>query len=78
MGPIYDGLTHFLTSPEDMVPAVALALLAGQRGAPCGRRAMFALPAARLLGSLLGLSAAVDSASTHWAWFCFLLNEEMA
>ena len=29
MGPMYDGLMHFLTSPEDLVPALALALLAG-------------------------------------------------
>jgi hypothetical protein len=27
MGPVYDGMLHFLTSPEDLVPAVALALL---------------------------------------------------
>ena len=33
MGPIYDGLMHFLMSPEDLVPALALALLAGLRGA---------------------------------------------
>ena len=59
MGPIYDGLMHFLTSPEDLVPALALALLAGLRGAAYGRRAMFTLPAAWLLGSLVGLSAAV-------------------
>jgi len=73
MGPIYDGLMHFLTSPDDLVPAVALALLAGLRGAPYGRRTIFALPAAWLLGSLLGLSAAVVSASTLWASFWFLL-----
>ena len=64
MGPVYDGLVHFLTSPEDLVPALALALLAGLRGAPYGRRAMFTLPAAWLLGSLFGLSAAVTSAGT--------------
>src|SRR5450755_642373 len=64
MGPIYDGLMHFLLSPEDLVPALALALLAGLRGAPFGRRAMFTLPAAWLMGSLFGLSAAVASAGT--------------
>ncbi len=73
MGPIFDGLTHFLTSPEDLVPAIALALLAGLRGAPCGRRSMFTLPAAWLLGSLLGLSAAVASGGMLWAAFWFLL-----
>ena len=33
MGPFYDGLMHFLMSPEDIVPVLALALLAGLRGA---------------------------------------------
>jgi len=38
MGPIYDGGMHLATSPEDLVPALALALLAGLRGAGCGVR----------------------------------------
>ena len=73
MGPIYDGLMHFLTSPEDLVPALALALLAGLRGTRYGRRAMFVLPAAWLLGSLFGLSAATASAGTLWASLWFML-----
>ena len=73
MGPIYDGLLHFLTSPEDLVPALALALLAGLRGAPHGRRAMFVLPTAWLLGSLLGSSAALVSAGTLWTSLWFML-----
>ncbi len=73
MGPMYDGLMHFLTSPEDLVPALALALLAGLRGATYGRRAMFTLPAAWLLGSLLGLSAAVASSGMLGASIWFLL-----
>jgi hydrogenase/urease accessory protein HupE len=72
MGPIYDGLMHFLTSPEDLVPALALALLAGLRGAPHGRRAMFTLPAAWLLGSLFGLPATTASAGMLGASFWFL------
>jgi hydrogenase/urease accessory protein HupE len=72
MGPIYDGLMHFLTSPEDLVPALALALLAGMRGAPYGRRAMFTLPAAWLLGSLVGLSAPTASAGMLGASIWFL------
>ncbi len=58
LGPVYDGMLHFLTSPEDLVPAVALALLAGLRGAAHARRTMFTLPAAWLLGGLAGLGAA--------------------
>ena len=72
-GPVCDGLAHFLTSPEDLVPALALALLAGLRGAAYGRSAMFTLPAAWLLGSLAGLSAAVANAGTLGASFWFLL-----
>jgi hydrogenase/urease accessory protein HupE len=73
MGPVYDGLMHFVTSPEDLVPALALALLAGLRGAPYGRRAMFTLPAAWLLGSLFGLTAGGASGGTLGASLWFLL-----
>jgi urease accessory protein len=73
MGPVYDGLMHFLTSPEDLVPALALAMLAGLRGAPYGRRAMFTLPAAWLLGSLFGLTAGAATGGTLGASFWFLL-----
>lgn len=73
MGPAYDGLMHFLASPEDLVPALALALLAGLRGASCGRRAMFTLPAAWLLGSLVGSTAATTHAGTLAAALWFLL-----
>jgi hydrogenase/urease accessory protein HupE len=74
MGPIYDGLMHFLMSPEDFVLVLALALLAGLRGAGHGRRALFVLPAAWLLGGVAGLAAAV--AHPHpvvaAAWFLLL------
>ena len=56
LGPIYDGLLHFAQTPEDLVPALALALLAGLRGAAHGRRVLFVLPAAWLLGGFLGLT----------------------
>jgi urease accessory protein len=70
MGPVYDGLMHFLTSPEDVAPVLALALLAGLRGAEYGRRAMFVLPAAWLLGGLVGtlVSAARGSAVLSALW----------
>ena len=57
LGPLYDGLLHFALTPEDLVPALALALLAGLRGAAHGRRALLVLPAAWLLGGVLGLAA---------------------
>lgn len=74
MGPVYDGLLHFVTSPGDLVPALALALLAGLRGADYGRRALFTLPPAWLLGSLIGLAAATANAGTVWVSFWFLLT----
>ena len=58
LGPVYDGALHFLTSPEDLLAALALALWAGARGPEVGRRTLFVLPAAWLLGGLLGLAAA--------------------
>lgn len=56
LGPFYDGVSHFALTPEDLLPALALALLAGQRGAPAGRHVLFALPLAWLLGGLAGLA----------------------
>jgi hydrogenase/urease accessory protein HupE len=63
LGPIYDGAMHFLASPEDLVPALALAFFAGLRGAAQGRRALFVLPAAWLVGGLVGLGAPAASGS---------------
>jgi len=63
MGPVYDGLMHFVTSLDDVVPALALALLAGLRGASYGRRALFVLPSTWLLGGFLGLTAPATSGS---------------
>lgn len=57
-GPFYDGLTHFLATPEDLLPALALALLGGLRGSRAARAVLFLLPLAWLAGSLAGLVAA--------------------
>jgi urease accessory protein len=54
-GPFYDGLLHLLTSPSDLLPALALALLAGLQGRAASRRVVFLLPAALLVGAVLGL-----------------------
>ena len=61
MGPLYDGLVHFATSPEDVLPALALALWAGLRGAGHGRRALFALPISWFLGGLVALAASATT-----------------
>jgi urease accessory protein len=54
-GPFYDGLSHLLLTPEDLIPVIALALLAGLRGARFGRWSLFVLTAAWLAGGLWGL-----------------------
>ncbi len=56
LGPFYDGVSHFALTPEDLLPALALALLGGQRGSRAGRLALFALPGAWLVGGFLGLA----------------------
>jgi urease accessory protein len=57
MGPVYDGIGHLLLTPEDLVPAVAVALYAGLRGKAPGRRALFFFPLAWLIGGFIGLAA---------------------
>ena len=73
MGPIYDGLMHFLMTPSDLVPALALALLAGLRGAAHGRLTLFTLPTAWLLGGLVGLTVSATAGSAVLSSFWFLL-----
>jgi hydrogenase/urease accessory protein HupE len=73
MGPAYDGLMHFLTSPEDLMPVLALALFAGLRGASYGRRALFVLPATWLLGGVLGLAATTSNGNAALSATSFLL-----
>jgi urease accessory protein len=73
LGPIYDGALHLLLSPEDLVAAFAIALLAGLRGPQYGRFALFALPSAWLVGGLAALpSAPVDSTVTVVVTFLLL------
>jgi len=72
MGPVYDGIGHLLLTPEDLVPALALALYAGLRGRAPGRRALFIFPLAWLLGGSIGLTAHTMPAFPLTA-FSFLL-----
>ena len=46
LGPVYDGIGHLVMTPEDLIPALTIALFAGLRGAAPGRRAFFVLPLA--------------------------------
>ena len=72
LGPFYDGVSHFALTPEDLVPALALALLAGQNGSRAGRLALFALPGAWLLGGLAGLALPTISTATALTTVSFL------
>jgi hydrogenase/urease accessory protein HupE len=72
LGPLYDGLLHVALTPEDLVPVLALALLAGLRGVTHGRRALFVLPAAWLLGGGIGL-AVHGGVSPSWTAVSFVL-----
>ena len=65
LGPLYDGIMHFLVSFEDLLPVVAMALLAGLNGPQAGRRALFVLPAAWLAGGLAGYATGAAPAG---AW----------
>ena len=55
LGPVYDGIGHWGSTVEDIIPVLALGILAGLRGAPSSRQAMFALPLAWLLGGIAGM-----------------------
>lgn len=53
LGPLYDGIGHFVMSPEDWVTVLALGLLAGLRGAPAARLLLAVLPLAWIAGGML-------------------------
>jgi len=54
LGPVYDGISHLFLTFDDLLPVVAMALLAGLNGPVTGRRALFILPAAWLTGGAAG------------------------
>lgn len=57
LGPVYDGISHLFMSFEDLLPVIALALLAGLNGPRAGRLALFVVPSAWLVGGMAGFSA---------------------
>lgn len=74
LGPIYDGISHVLLSPDDLVPVLAMALLAGLNGPTAGRRTLFALTGAWLVGGIGGyLSGVAGPPGTATAAASFLL-----
>lgn len=59
LGPVYDGIAHLLLSFDDLLPVLALALLAGLNGAAAGRRVLFVLPLAWLAGGAGAVAAGI-------------------
>jgi hydrogenase/urease accessory protein HupE len=57
---VYDGISHLLLSPDDLVPVIAMALLAGLNGSAAGRRALFTLPLTWIVGGLAGYGYGLD------------------
>jgi hydrogenase/urease accessory protein HupE len=55
IGPFYDGVVHFLVSPEDLAVVLALALFGGLFGRTAARWLVLVLPVAWLLGTGFGL-----------------------
>jgi urease accessory protein len=73
LGPFYDGVSHFVVTPEEFIPALAIALFAGLRGSRTGRLALFLLPGAWLLGGLGGLTLPVSGPSMLFTCISFLV-----
>jgi hydrogenase/urease accessory protein HupE len=57
LGPVYDGISHVLMSPDDLVPILTMALLAGLNGPRAGRQTLFALTGAWFIGGTAGFWA---------------------
>lgn len=72
IGPVYDGIMHFAMTVEDVIPVLALALLAGLRGKDHARIVLIVMPLAWLAAG----SAAVlvgPSAILQLGWLPFIL-----
>jgi urease accessory protein len=61
LGPVYDGISHVLLSPDDLLPVLVMGLLAGLNGPKAGRRVLFTLTLAWLTGGLAGFVAGPPS-----------------
>ena len=60
LGPFYDGLTHLWLTPEDLLPALALAFLAGLRGRAHGRAVLFVTPVGWWVGGMIAMLAGLS------------------
>ena len=74
LGPFYDGLSHLAMSPDDLLSALALALLAGLSGAQAGRTVLFLLPPLWLFGGLFGLGMEQEVSLPLFSILSFLVT----
>ena len=72
LGPVYDGVLHFGLTPEFVLPVLAVAILAGLRGALHARLALVALPLAWLAAGIVGGATGV-ALPDALAWLPLLL-----
>jgi len=56
LGPVYDGISHFALTPEEVLPMAALALFAGLRGPAHARRVLFVVPVVWLAACLAAVA----------------------
>lgn len=54
LGPFVDGASHLLLSFDDLLPVIAMALLAGLNGKSAAKGALVALPSAWMAGGVAG------------------------
>ncbi len=62
-GPFYDGMYHLLLAPEDLLPVIALALLAGLSGPRTSRWVLFSLSFLWVLAGAGGLPSSSEVAT---------------
>jgi hydrogenase/urease accessory protein HupE len=73
LGPIYDGISHLFLSVEDLLPVLAIMLLAGLNGPASARWAVFMLPTAWLAGGMAGFHGGFTSATASITALSLLL-----
>jgi urease accessory protein len=73
LGPLYDGISHVLLSPDDLVPIVAMGLLAGMNGATAGRRTLLALTGAWWMGGAMGFAVGTTAVPGYVTALSFLV-----
>jgi urease accessory protein len=74
LGPFYDGVSHLAMSPDDLLSALALALLAGISGARAGRHVLFLLSPVWLVGGLFGVQFEQEISLALFSILSFLVT----